>query len=146
MEIQYRRCVPDHFRYIEVQDAQRHDLAALLHTEHAEAACSHIALSAWLGNRCLGAAGIIPLWPHRAMAWAMVSRNIGAAMVPISRKVRQVVRDDPTPRIEMTVAADFKAGHTWARLLGMTLETPEPLRKFGANGADEYMYARVRED
>ena len=144
MELEYVKCRPEHFAYINVQDAQKEELAQVIHTDYADLMCQNLSLSVWLNSRCLGAAGIVPVYPHRAIAWALVSRDIGAALVPISRKVRRILELDPTPRIEMTVAVDFKAGHTWAGLLGMTLETPEPLRRHGARGEDEMLYARIK--
>ena len=145
MRIEYRRCVAEHLRFIEVQDAQKEEHAAMIATEYAEIACQDIALSAWLGNRCLGAAGVVPLFPHRFIAWSLVSRHIGGAMVDVTRKIRRVLADHPAKRIEMTVDVDFDAGHRWAILVGMKLETPEPLRAYGARGEDEMMYARIRD-
>lgn len=144
MELVFRPCKPEHLQYIRVQDVQKDDQAHMVNSDYAEIATSHIAISAWVGNECLGAAGIVPLFSHRAVAWALISRDIGALMVPVTKKVRSVLAIDPTPRIEMTVPVSFKAGHVWARLLGMKLETPEPLRKFGVRGEDELMYARIR--
>lgn len=143
-EITYRKCLPGHIECIRIQDAQRHEHAFMLNSEYAEIATSHRAFSMWAGNDCLGAAGIVPIFPHRAVAWALISGDIGAYLLPATRKARQFLTLDPTPRIEMTVPVGFDAGHTWARLLGMELETPSPLRKFGASGDDELMYARVR--
>lgn len=142
--VEFRVCHPEHLSYIQVQDEQRTDQAAMLRTDYAEIACSHIALSAWVGNTCVGAAGIVPIYSHRAVAWALLSKNIGPALVPVTRKIRRVLDMDMTPRVEMTVAVDFKAGHIWARLIGMKLETPTPLRKHGVRGEDEMLYARVR--
>lgn len=143
-ELVYRKCLPGHLSVIEVQDAQKYDQAVLIAPEYADMACRNEAISLWHGNKCLGAAGIIPVFPHRAMAWALLSRHIGPYMHPATKKVRRFLALSPVPRIEMTVRADFEAGHKWARLLGMRLETPEPLRKYGANGEDEMIYARVK--
>jgi hypothetical protein len=140
----FERCLPQHLSYIRVQEAQRIEQGHMVNTDYAEIATSHIALSAWVGNTCVGAAGIVLIYPHRAVAWALIGEDIGAALVPVTRKVRNFISIDLTPRIEMTVAADFKAGHVWAKLIGMKLETPEPLRKHGARGEDEMIYARVR--
>lgn len=145
MRVEYRQCRPQHFECLDVQEGQKEELAVMLaNTSYAEIACSHVAISAWLGNRCLGAAGFVPLFPHRAVAWSLVSQNIGTAMVDVTRKIRNILAADPTPRIEMTVDVDFEAGHKWAKLIGMTLETPIPLRKFGARGEDELMYVRIK--
>lgn len=144
MSVEFRRCLPEHLQYIQVQDTQRFDQSAMLSTEYAEIATSHIALSAWVGNTCVGAAGIVPMFPHRLIAWALLGKTAGPHFPTIVRKIRHVLRDDPSPRIEMTVDVEFKAGHRLARLVGMKLETPEPLRKFGARGEDQMMYARIR--
>lgn len=143
-DVEFRVCQPGHLEYIDVQDEQRVDKAVMLKTDYAEIACSYIALSAWVGNECVGAAGLVKIYPHRAVAWALLSRNIGMALVPATRKIKRVLELEPIARIEMTVAVGFKAGHTWARMVGMKLETPEPLRKHGAQGEDEMLYARVR--
>lgn len=143
-EIVYRKCLVGHLEAIEVQDMQKYDQAVLLAPEYADMACRNEAFSMWYGNQCLGAAGVIPVFPHRAMAWALLSRHIKPHMREATRKIRKFLAISPIPRIEMTVRADFEAGHRWARALGMKLETPEPLRMYGANGEDEVIYARVK--
>lgn len=143
MEVEFRPCKPGHFEFIEVQEQQRQELAFVVSTDHKETLCSHVAISAWLGNKCLGAAGFVPMFSHRAIAWALIAHDIGPALVPVSRKIRHIIALDPTPRIEMTVDVDFEAGHKWAKLLGMKQET-EALKYFGALGNSEIMYARIR--
>lgn len=143
-ELIYRKCQVGHLSVIEVQDVQKYEQATLISPEYAEMACRNEAFSMWYGNKCLGAAGVIQVFPHRAMAWALLSRHIGPHMRPATKKVRQFLALSPIPRIEMTVRADFEQGHRWAQLLGMKLETPEPLRMYGANGEDEMLYARVK--
>jgi hypothetical protein len=43
----------------------------------------------------------------------------------------------------MAVDAGFGAGCRWAELLGFSLETPEPMKKYLPNGRDAYLYART---
>lgn len=143
-EILFRKCLVGHLSVIDAQDEQKYDQTVLIAPEYAEMAVKYEAYSMWVGNKCVGAAGVIPVFPHRAMAWALLSRHIGPVMRPATKKVQQFLALSPIPRIEMTVRAEFEAGHRWARLIGMALETPVPLRKYGANGEDEMIYARVK--
>lgn len=143
-DVEFRKCLPGHLGSIRVQDIQKTEQVILLADEYAEIACKHPSFSMWVGNECLGAAGIVPLFPHRAMAWALLSRNIGGYLLHATRKTRQFLELSSIERIEMTVRADYAAGHRWARLLGMELETPEPLKKHGAHGEDEMLYARIK--
>lgn len=141
---EYRECRPGHLALIQAQDSQRLHQVVLISGEYADIACNGKAYSMWLNSRCLAAAGIVPLFSHRAVAWALLSPAVGPYMLTVVRKMRSFLAHDPTPRIEMTVRHDFAQGHRFALALGMQLETPEPLRKYGASGEDEMLYARIR--
>ena len=142
-EIRYEPCKGEHLRYIEAQAFQAQEQLVLLTPDYVEIITSNVALSAWVNNRCIGAGGIIPVFPHRAVAWALLSKSAGTYMLPITRKIRRFLDLDPTPRIEMTVAVDFEEGHRWAKAIGLSPETGV-LRKHGAGGGDEIMYARIK--
>lgn len=101
------------------------------------------AISAWEDGACVGSAGIIEVWHHRAAAWCLMSDACGAHMIEITRLAKEALDLHPAARIEMLVFADFPAGIRWAKMLGFKLETPEPMRKF-AQERDCYMFARVR--
>jgi alkyl sulfatase BDS1-like metallo-beta-lactamase superfamily hydrolase len=90
-------------------------------------------------------AGLIPVHTHRALAWMLLSGQAGEHMLTIGRKVKRVLAVAPYRRVEITVAADFIDGQRFALLVGATLETPKPMRAYGPDGNDEYMYAIVRE-
>jgi len=138
MPLEFKPFYGNHVRYIDPQDNQKAEWAAFLQPEYLAAAEDGLALSAWDGNRCVAAAGIVHLYPHRAIAWALLSRYAGGYMGGIVRKVRTVMSLDPTARIEMTVKADFEPGIRFAKAIGMTQETGV-LRKHGMNGDDEYI-------
>jgi hypothetical protein len=133
-----------HLTYLVPQEAQRRDHAALLGSGAAELMESPMALTAWHKSRCLGMAGLLQVHPHRALAWALLSDAAAPHMLAITRKVKRVVALSPWRRVEITVAADFIDGQRFARALGATLETPEPLKAYGVYGNDEYMYSIVR--
>jgi len=143
--IGFRPFKAGHLSYLKPQPAQRREHAVLVRSGAVELLESNVALSGWRGGTCLGAAGLIPVRAHRAVAWMILSEEIGPYMLPIVRKVRRVLSAVPYKRIELTVSADFEAGHHFAKLLGARCETPEPMRFYGADGGDEMMYAIIRE-
>lgn len=134
----------EHLRYLSPQRLQRYDHAVLLNSEYASIVNSNFGLSAWDGLRCVAAAGCVPIFGSRAVAWAILSNDAAPYMLRIVRKVRTVMAGLPYRRIEISVRSDFEDGKRFAELIGMTLETPEPMRAHGANGEDEYMYAVVK--
>lgn len=133
-----------HLRYLTPQPTQRHDHAILLSSDYAQEMENHFALSAWDGVKCVGAAGCIPIYSHRAVAWAVLASEASMHMLAITRKVRSAIKMLPYRRIEIAVQVDFDAGHRFAKLIGMKLETPEPLKAHGATGKDEMLYAVVK--
>lgn len=141
MTITFRTFTAEHLRYLSPQAGQRYDHAILLNTQYAEIVSNNFGLSGWEGSRCVGAAGVVPIFAHRAVAWAILSNDAAPYMLQIVRKARSYLAMTHYQRIEIAVRADFEEGHRFARLIGMQLETPEPMRKHGANGEDEMMYA-----
>lgn len=134
-----------HLEYLKPQSAQRNEHAYLVSSGGASLLEHPMALTAWHRSVCIGVAGCIPVRPHRAVAWAILSDDAGPYMLTIARKIRRVVAVGPYRRVEMTVAGEHEAGHRFARLLGAKRETPEPMRFYGADGGDEVMYALIRE-
>lgn len=143
--IEYLPFKAGHLQWLKPQTAQVAEHLALVNSDAADLLEGGISLSAWAHNRCVGAAGLIEIWPHRAMAWLILSEGAGPYMLPIARKVRRVVAACPYKRVELTVAADFERGRQFARLVGAKCETPQPMKGYGAEGRDEYMYAIVKE-
>lgn len=116
----------------------------LLSPTYAEIVDTNFGLSAWVGGECIAASGCVPVFPHRAVGWAVVSDKASPHMLALVRKFRRVLSNLDYQRIEASVRSDFNHGHRFAKLIGLQLETPEPLRKYGANGEDEMIYAMVR--
>lgn len=142
--LEYQPFRSGHLRFLAPQRLQKYDHAIMLNSEYANIVDNNFGLSAWDGSRCIAAAGVVPIFTGRAVAWAILSNDAAPYMLQIVRKVRRTMANLPYRRIEIAVRADFEAGKRFARLLGMKLETPEPMRAHGANGEDEYMYAVVK--
>lgn len=134
----------EHLRYLTPQAEQRRSHAVILASNFGAEMEANFSLSAWEGHKCIAAAGCVPIFNHRAVAWAMLSTDAAPHMLAIVRRVRKAIDMLPYRRIEISVQVDFEAGHRFAKLIGMELETPTPMRAHGANGNDEMQYAVVK--
>lgn len=134
---------PGHLRYVTPQKAQRSEHAALLASDTPDILGQHFALTGWDGVHCVGCAGLVRVYPHKALAWALLSKKAGKHMLHIARKVRHVIDASPYKRVELNVVADHRAGHRFAQLIGAQRDSGV-LRAHGAYGGDEVMYSIVK--
>lgn len=95
------------------------------------------------GDEVLACAGVIPLAPGRAGAWAYISGNVGSRMKFVTKAVKRFLDISQYRRIEMDVDCDFKQAHRWAKMLGFEMEC-ERRRSFTPDGRDCALYAMVR--
>lgn len=145
MKLRYEPLNFEHFKFIDVNEQQQQEKAAML-SSYGQVAARHTGLEAWAGSICLGAAGLLPVYPGKfLMAWALLSRHTGPYMLGITRQVRRMLDWEAAERIEMTVRADFPQAVRWAEQLGFVCETPTALKKRSADGGDEYIFARVKQ-
>lgn len=91
------------------------------------------------------AAGVLPIWPGRGQAWAVFDyqKIEPRDMIAITRAVRRFLDTCTYARVEMTVEEGFEPGLRWAKLLGFKCETPEPMKMYGPDGENHYLFARV---
>jgi len=143
--IEFKPFRAGHLQFFKPQDAQRDEYTALVRSGEAAALEGPMSLSGWASHTCVGAAGLIHVRPHRAVAWMILSRDAAEYMLPIVKKIRRVAKAAPYKRIELTVAEGFDEGERFARLLGAVCETPDPMRYFGANERHERMFALIKE-
>lgn len=142
--VYFATCFPEHIRAIDVQAAQVTDKAFLELPAATLILASTFARSAFVGARCVGAAGIIPMWPGRDCVWALLSGQAGPVLRPLVRRILWVLDHWPTPRVEASVRVDFKAGHKFAKALGFVCEAKR-MRGYFPDGTDAALYARCRE-
>jgi hypothetical protein len=141
--ITFKPCQPWHIHEIDVQAAQRYEVA-FNHGVTGELVRSSFALSAWDGDRCLGAGGYRRVWDGRAVAWIVLAGALGPAMRPVVRQLRAALDMCPARRIEMTVRADFLNGMRLADVLGFRCETPDGMQAFFPDGSDAYLFVRIK--
>lgn len=122
--------------------SQEHEYEAAKALVRAGAMQGHLGLSAWSGSRCIGAGGVVQIWPGRAEAWGLFGATIGPHIVPVAREIKKVLDGYPTRRLEMTVKVDNVIGHRIAKLLGFG--KPEcKMQAYHPDGSDMMMYARI---
>lgn len=142
--VRFMKCYPQHLVWIVAQDIQRKEQLDLLNGIDQSLQASQIAESAWIAERCIGAAGLTEFHRGRALAWALLSSEGTRHMLPIVRRMRRMVDTYPVKRVEMVVLADFVQGHRLAQLLGFKCETPEPMEGYFPDGSAGVQYAKVK--
>lgn len=93
-------------------------------------------------GKVIGVGGLIPIWQGRAMAWMVMEKRSGPAMIALTRFLPHFIDAHGFQRVEMWVSAGFEVGFRWALQLGFELETPRPMRKYLADGGDAYLFSR----
>lgn len=141
--IEFRKCHPEHILLVQAQLSQRSEYASNLGSVIGTAANHGVSYSGWVNHRCVGAAGLFPIW-RKAVAWAILSNACAPHMRAITRKALKVIPAQGFERIEAMVLCDFAPGHRWARMLGFVMEA-ERMRRYDPDGRDMALYAWVRE-
>lgn len=104
-------------------------------------------LSAVAGFRTLCCGGVLEMWPGAGRAWlapaCQLRRRHWPAITRMALFLFDAAHQAGMRRIETVVREEFAAGHIWARLLGF--ESEGVMRRWGADGLDYRLYARLRE-
>ena len=137
---------PYHLDAVRLQPGQQHLMATLRDPDYA--ACLAIPGFAYTGmidDKIVGCAGVLPLSPHRAMGWALLSRIPKCAWVRMTRQVLvalETAHQEGYRRIEATVLLSFAPAHRWVELMGFQFEGI--MRAYAPDGSDHALYARIR--
>lgn len=90
----------------------------------------------------LACAGILPQWPGRAIAWALMGAGAGRQFTAIHKATKRFLEQQPTKRIETWVLSGFQQGHRWIQMLGFRWEGR--MESFTPAGEAGDLYARIR--
>jgi RimJ/RimL family protein N-acetyltransferase len=93
-------------------------------------------------GRVLGCAGLVKQWENRAIAWALLSGNVGKDFIKVHRAVARFLDLCEFRRVEAFVDVNFVQGHRWIEMLGFSPEGY--MRQFNPDGGDAMMYARLK--
>lgn len=94
-------------------------------------------------NIPMACVGVVNFHSHKGEAWAIIDCYSGKHFVSIVRSMKRILDIIKLDRIEATVQKNFKQAHRLVKLLGFELEA-ETMRKYGVNGLDYSLYARVK--
>jgi hypothetical protein len=131
----------EHLEKLKLQDAQMY-LSGWVSPEQGQALEAHPSYTAVDNDTPLAAAGVIPQWQGRSIAWAFLSPMGPRQFVGVHRAVKNFLDACYTQRIEMTVDVDFPEAHRWAKMLGFKMEA-ERMEAYSPDGRACALYARV---
>jgi RimJ/RimL family protein N-acetyltransferase len=145
MMIEFIPFRPEHLAALRLQAAQAYLQPLLARRDYGAALAGPDTWTGIVAGRVIGCAGVLPQWPGRAIAWALLTRELTSRhFLRVHYKVMGVLDEAQrrgSRRIETSVDAGFDAGHRWARALGFR---PEGLmRAYSPDGRDHVLYACV---
>lgn len=91
----------------------------------------------------IAAAGLVPQWKNRAVAWAFLSDTGPHNFMKVHRLVMKAMDESGFKRIELTADCDHPNAHRWAKLMGFRLEA-DRMEAYLPDGRSCSLYARVR--
>lgn len=137
---------PDHLhRFAIANERERAFIAPIMAEEgyaHALAASPNVAFSAIVDDQVIGAAGLIQQWPHRYIAWALLSQATGPKLRAITTAIQRGINLVDYHRIEAHVRADYALSIRWSWKLGFHCESL--MKRFLPDGADAFLFVRLR--
>lgn len=133
---------PEHLDLLALQPAQSDFLQSFDKSYAPALIASGPCFTAVKDGVILGCAGLSKQWDNRAIAWALLSSNIGREFIRIHRAVERYLAIADFKRIEAFVDANFAEGHRWIKML--CFEREGYMRSFSPSGNDAVLYARIR--
>lgn len=94
------------------------------------------------GDKILACAGLLKMWKGRAVAWAIMDKDLKKHFLSIHYAVKRFLSATDYRRIETHVYCDFEQGKRWIELLGFTCEGV--LHKYTPDGFDCFGYSRIK--
>jgi hypothetical protein len=134
---------PQHLLAVEIQENESARFQTERHGRFLEQGyCSYTCLNAQ--GEPMACAGIVPMWPGRAMAWASLSFRAGTYLKAITRRTRIELECAPFTRIEMYIRPDFPQAVRWATVhLGFKYEAT--MECGGVDGRDLWVFVRIKD-
>lgn len=134
---------PQHLLAVEIQENESARFQTERHAEFLEQGyCAYTCLND--NGEPMACAGILPMWPGRAMAWASLSFQAGPHLKAITRRTRIELECVPFNRIEMYIRPGFHQAVRWATVhLGFKYEAT--MERGGTDGRDLWVFVRIND-
>ena len=85
------------------------------------------------------------VWGQVAEGWVIASSEMWKHPIGVAKAIKKdfarVAKENNITRVQSAIRKDFKQGLRFAEWLG--LEEEGLMKKFGFDGTDQYMYARI---
>ena len=105
----------------------------------------HLAFTGIVNDKPIFAAGMKMIWGQVAEGWVIASSDMWKHPLGVAKAIKKdfarVAKEHNIKRVQTAIRKDFVQGQRFAEWLG--LENEGLMRKFGFDGSDQYMYARI---
>ena len=105
----------------------------------------HLAFTGIVNHKPIFAAGMKIIWGQVAEGWVIASSEMWKHPIGVAKAIKKdfarVAKENNITRVQSAIRKDFKQGLRFAEWLG--LEEEGLMKKFGFDGTDQYMYARI---
>ena len=105
----------------------------------------HLAFTGIVNNKPIFAAGMKIIWNGVAEGWVLATKDALDHPLLVAKAIRKdfarIAKENNIKRVQTAVRANYTTGLKFAKWLG--LEEEGLMKKFGFDGSDQYMYARL---
>ena len=105
----------------------------------------HLAFTGIVNDNPIFAAGMKMVWGQVAEGWVIATSEMWKHPLSVAKAIKKdfarVAKENNITRVQSAIRKDFSEGQRFAEWLG--LEKEGLMRKWGFDGSDQYMYARL---
>ncbi len=105
----------------------------------------NLAFTGMVRSKPIFAAGMKIIWGQVAEGWVIATSDMWNYPLSVAKAIKKdfarVAKEHDIERVQTAIRKDFKEGQRFAEWLG--LEKEGLMKKFGFDGTDQYMYARI---
>ena len=105
----------------------------------------NLAFTGMIDGKPIFAAGMKIIWKGVAEGWVLATKDTLDHPLLVARAIKKgfakTAKENNINRVQTAIRADYTIGLKFAKWLG--LEEEGLMRKFGFDGSDQYMYARL---
>lgn len=105
----------------------------------------HLAFTGLADNKPIFAAGMKMIWGQVAEGWVIATSDMWKYPLGVAKAIKKdfarVAKENNIVRVQTAIRKDFKEGQRFAEWLG--LEREGLMKKWGFDGSDQYLYARI---
>ncbi len=105
----------------------------------------NLAFTGLLDGKPIFAAGMKIIWSGVAEGWVLATKDVLDHPIAVAKAIKKdfarIAKENNINRVQSAIRANYTTGLKFAKWLG--LEEEGLMRKFGFDGSDQYMYARL---